>query len=128
MKVPKKPLASWMPLVAIMSVPICARIVSIGRIGAPSSLADWDDSTRSGLPQPHQRSRVSIVGRLALAIRSRSGRGWRAPAPAAQQLAPALEKNEEGRNEENADECRCDHAAPDRDAQGPSAAGAGSGR
>src|SRR5208337_1299351 len=26
MKVPKNPLASWMPLVAIISVPICARI------------------------------------------------------------------------------------------------------
>jgi hypothetical protein len=41
-KVLKKPLASWMPLVARISVPICARIDPLGRIDPPFSLtADW---------------------------------------------------------------------------------------
>jgi hypothetical protein len=35
--VPKKPLASWMRLVARMSVPICARIGPLGRISPPFS-------------------------------------------------------------------------------------------
>src|SRR5436190_16367023 len=35
-KVPKKPLATWMPLVARMSVPICARFDPLGGIGAHS--------------------------------------------------------------------------------------------
>ena len=34
-KVLKKPLASWMPLVARISAPICARINPLGRIGPP---------------------------------------------------------------------------------------------
>ena len=36
-KVLKKPLASWTPLVAMISVPICARIDPLDRIGPVSS-------------------------------------------------------------------------------------------
>jgi hypothetical protein len=36
MKVPKNPLASWTPLVAMMRVPICACIDPLDRIGLSS--------------------------------------------------------------------------------------------
>jgi hypothetical protein len=45
--VPKKPLASWMTLVAMISVPICARIDPLDGIGHHFTVAQSSASNRS---------------------------------------------------------------------------------
>jgi hypothetical protein len=60
MKVPKKPLASWMALVAMTSVPICARIDPLGRIALHRLAADR--GTRQCLVQ-HRQARAPGASR-----------------------------------------------------------------
>jgi hypothetical protein len=68
MKVPKKPLASWTTLVAMTSVPICARIDPVGRIGLHRLAADcgirpWNSSVLARLALRAVRLRVTLVGK-----------------------------------------------------------------
>ena len=60
-KVLKKPLASWTPLVAMISVPICARIDPFDRIGPPPSRGRSGDLHRPS-PSNYQDPRARRVG------------------------------------------------------------------